>query len=72
MLVQQIKDLVVSLGVVWVQSQAQQSGLRIPCCCSSGVDHSCSSDLIPGLGTSICCRCGKKKKKKSHIKLDYH
>ena len=24
---------------------------------------SCSSDLTPGPGTSICCRCGQKKKK---------
>ena len=24
----------------------------------------CSSDWIPGLGTSICCQCGSKKKKK--------
>ena len=25
---------------------------------------SCSFDSTPGLGTSICCRCGLKKKKK--------
>ena len=35
-------------------------GYRIWCC------HSCSSDSIPSLGTSICHKCGcfKKKKKK--------
>jgi len=31
---------------------------------------SCSSDLTPSLGTSICCRCGsKKEKKKKKVKL---
>ena len=28
------------------------------------VASSCSSNLTPNLGTSICCRCGPKKKKK--------
>ena len=30
------------------------SGLRIQCCCSCGIGYSSSSDLIPGLGTSMC------------------
>ena len=29
---------------------------------SCGVGHSCGSDSILGLGTSICCECGHKKK----------
>ena len=29
---------------------------------------SCSSDLTPSLGTSICCQCGPKKKKKKKAK----
>ena len=36
------------------------SWLRIPNCCSYGVGCSCDSDSIPGPGTSICCRHGKK------------
>ena len=34
----------------WVLSTAQHSGLGIWHCCSCGVGHSCSSDLIPGPG----------------------
>ena len=33
--------------------------LALPQCC-----HSCSSDLTPGPGTSMCHKCGKKKSKK--------
>ena len=29
-----------------------------------GLDHSCSSNSIPGLGPSLCCSEAKKKKKK--------
>ena len=36
------------------------SGLRIQCCCSCGIGHSCGSDLLPGLWTSIHSKCGKK------------
>ena len=32
------------------------------------VAGSCSSDLAPSLGTSICCGCGPKKKKKKKEK----
>ena len=38
-------------------------GTVIWCWCSCGIGRSCSSDSIPGLGTSIYCRCGHKKKK---------
>ena len=38
--------------------------LRIQLC------HSCGSDLIPGLGTSICCGCGHLKKKKKKKKKE--
>ena len=43
--------------------------LRIWHCCGCGVDYSCSSDSTPSLGTSICHRCGPKKKKKKRITL---
>ena len=46
---------------VRVRSLAQHSGLRIWCCCNCGVDDSCNSDSIPGLGISICHGCGHKK-----------
>ena len=70
-----------------VRSRASLSGLRIPCChelwrrsqmwlgscIAAAVVYagSCSSHVIPSLGTSICRGCGpkkpKKKKKKLHI-----
>ena len=37
------------------------SGLRIWCCCSCGTGHSCSSDLIPGLGVPYTMVVGEKK-----------
>ena len=46
---------------------AQHSGLKIWHCHSCGIGCSCSSDLIPGPGTSICHGSGQKpnqKKKK--------
>ena len=60
-----------------VQSLASLSGLRIRCCCelwcrsqmwpgsciAVAVAGSCSSDLTPSLGISICCKCGPKKQK---------
>ena len=64
---QQVEDLVLSLqqlGPLWevqVQYLARCSGLRIWCCCSYGVGRSCSSDSVPGLGTSICHTYCKKK-----------
>ena len=47
--------------------------LRMQHCCSCGIVHSFSSDLISGPGTSICHRLGWTKKKilnlKGHINL---
>ena len=64
-----------------VRSQALFSGLGIWHCCELWcrsqmglgsciavavvLASSCSSDSIHSLGTSICCRCGPKKKKKN-------
>ena len=42
-------------GVLW-----WCSGLRIWRCHCSGLHHCCGAGLIPGLETSICCRCGRK------------
>ena len=47
-----------------VQSPAQHSGLRIQHGCSFSLGGSCSSDLIPGLGTSCAAGLPKKIKKK--------
>ena len=41
-----------------VQSLAPCSGLKDPVLLQLGVGHSGSSDLIPRLQTSICCRYG--------------
>lgn len=38
-----------------------RSELRIQHCCSHGISHRCSADLIPALGTSIFCECWEKK-----------
>ena len=38
-------------------------GVKICRCHSYGMGPSCGSDLIPGTGASICCRCGQKNKK---------
>ena len=45
------------------------SGLRIRHCCSGGIGHSYSSDLIPGLETSLCCNVSKKEKKKKGLQF---
>ena len=47
---------------VW--SPAWHSGLRIQSCCHFGLGRNYSSDLIPGLGNSICLGVAKKEKKK--------
>ena len=39
--------------------------VRIPCCHSYGIGHTCSLDLIPGLGISICYGCGRKTNKQT-------
>ena len=71
-------SLTVSMRM-WVRALASLRGLVIRCChelwCRSQAEFgsgiavavasasSCSSDLIPSLGTSICRGCGSKKKK---------
>ena len=47
---------------VGVQSLAQHSGLKILHCYSCSVGHSCGSDSVSGLRTSIC-RQGSHEKK---------
>ena len=41
-----------------------RSQLRIWSCCSCGAGHNCSAGLIPSLGTSTCCECSQKEKRK--------
>ena len=38
--------------------------LRTWCCHSCGLGHCCGTSLIPGPGTSTCCRLGQVKKKR--------
>ena len=59
---------------LWVWSLASLSGLRIWYCLSRiwcspgcGVGPSCSPDLTSSSGTSICPRCGHKKKKNKPV-----
>ena len=62
-MVQWVKNLTAAAQVTveaQVQSPARCSGLKIQCCCSCGVDCSCSSDSVPSLGISICLGCGQK------------
>ena len=49
---------------VWIWSSGQWSGLKNLVSCSCGIGHSCSSDLIPGSGTSICRGCSHKIKER--------
>ena len=55
-----------------VQSLASLSGLRIWSCCKLGIDHSCSSDSIPGwelpYATGVPCKEKEKKKKRKKEK----
>ena len=59
---QQFKSIV--SVVAWISLPAWHHVLRIQCYCSCGIRHTCSLDLIPGLGTSICQGCGQKKERK--------
>ena len=52
-----------------VRSPAWHSGLRIPHCHRYGLDHNCSSDLIPGLGTPYAMGWPKKEKVINKIKF---
>ena len=62
-LVQWFKDLALPQAAAWVTDAAQ-----ILCRHGCGVGLSCSSDSVPGLGTSICYRYGHKKKKNFFFK----
>ena len=61
---QQYQTWLVSMRM-WVWSLALLSGLGSGI--AVAVASSCSSNSAPNLGTSICHRCGPKKKKKLHI-----
>ena len=39
------------------------SGLRIQHCHCCDLGHCCGKSSVPGLGTSVCCGHGQKKKK---------
>ena len=58
-LTQWVKDPVLPQAVAKIADVAQ-----IKCCCGCGVGWHYSSNSTPGLGSSICHRCGSKKKKK--------
>ena len=78
LVVQQKRIQLVSMRI-WVGSLASPSGSGIQCCpelwyrsqmrlgtCMAmalAVASSCSSDLTPSLGTSLCRECGPKKQK---------
>ena len=80
---QRVKNLTVSMRM-WVQSLASISGLRMQHCCKlwcrlqmqlgSGVAmtvvQACSgsSNSTPSPGTSMCYRCGPKRKKEKERK----
>ena len=51
--------------VLWVKDPAAEveDVAWIWHCCCCGIAGSCNSDSAPCLGTSICRRCGPKKKK---------
>ena len=55
---------------VW--SLAWHSGLRLQHCHTCSIDHSCSSDLIPGPGTSVCLRAGWGWREMLWIELPVH
>ena len=68
--VQRVKDL--GLSSLWHRfnpwpgTLGKGSGLVVALC---GIGHSCCLDLIPGLGTSICCECGQRRKKKKKMEF---
>ena len=64
---QQVKYLTAATPVateVRVRSLALHSRLKIQHCYSCGMGDSCSSDSIPGPGTWMCCRRGKRRERK--------
>ena len=62
-LTQWVKDLL--LHKLWCSSQTR---LRSAVVVAVAVAGSCSSNLTPGLGTSICYGCGSKKKKRYYAR----
>ena len=56
----------------WVQSLAQNSGLRIHCCHRCSLVCSCGLDLIPGPGTPYAMGRPKTKNKKQNKPLKKH
>jgi len=62
-LAQGVKDPVLPQATVYFADAAW-----IQCCYGCGVDRSCSSILTPSSRTSICWRCGHKKKKIIKVK----
>ena len=70
---QQIKAQVLSLQLLGLLLRhrfcsrpwflARHNALRICCYCSSCIGCSRGLESIPGLGTSLCCKCSQKKKK---------
>lgn len=47
-------------------------GLRVQCCPFSGSGCCYDAGLIPGRGTSSCCRCGQKNKQTENNKQVDH
>ena len=58
-----VKGPALPQAMAWVADVAQ-----VWCCHGCGVGLSCSSDLAPSLGTSICSRCSLRKKKEEKKK----
>ena len=48
----------------WIKEGSGLAEPQIPCDGGCGVGLSWSTHLTPDLGTSICCRCRSKKKKR--------
>ena len=63
---QQVTNRLVSMRIQ-VQTLDMLSGLRIQALL--WLWHSCSSDVTPSLGTSICHRLGHKKKEKKRVNM---
>ena len=51
------------LALPWAEVQAAD-GAQVLRCCGCGIGLQLQLSSTPSLGTSICCRCGPKKKKK--------
>ena len=60
-LAQWVKDPVLLQAEAWVTGTPQIWSAAAAAVAEAG---SCSSDVTPSLGTSICCECGLQKEKK--------